>query len=139
MPPLTGTIRQSIIIPVHVSAVYKAFTDSKVHSAFTGAKATGGDKIGGKMTAWDGYICGKVIEFIPNKFIMQEWQTTTWPAGYGPSILELHFLPQKDAKKRDVTKITLIQSKVPIHDVESYTQGWEDYYWKPLKEYFEKK
>ncbi len=135
MPP-TETIRQTIIIPAHVSLVYRAFTDSKVHSEFTGAKATGGHKIAAKFTAWDGYITGKVLDLIPNKFIMQEWQTTSWPAGFGPSILELHFLPKKVAK-RDVTEITLIHSKVPAQDAESYAKGWDEYYWQPLKEYFE--
>ena len=137
MPP-TGTIRQTVVIPAHVSAVFQAFTDSKIHSEFTSAKATGGHKITATFTAWDGYISGKVLDLIPNKFLMQEWITTSWPQGYPPSILELHFKPIKNAKKRDATEITMIHSKVPLEQVDEYTTGWEEYYWKPLQEYFQK-
>ncbi len=32
----------------------------------------------------------------------------------------------------------MAHSKVPEDQADDYEQGWEDYYWKPLKEYFKK-
>jgi hypothetical protein len=33
----------------------------------------------------------------------------------------------------------MIHSKVPVEQAESYRQGWIDFYWEPLKKYFDKK
>jgi hypothetical protein len=32
----------------------------------------------------------------------------------------------------------MVQSNVPADQVEDLKQGWVDFYWKPLKEYFRK-
>jgi len=34
------------------------------------------------------------------------------------------------------TKITLIHRDMPEDQVDSYRQGWKDFYFKPFKEYF---
>jgi uncharacterized protein YndB with AHSA1/START domain len=52
------TIRQKTSIPATPDEIYEAFTNSKKHSAFTGSKAKCDPKVGGKFTAWDGYISG---------------------------------------------------------------------------------
>ena len=42
-------------------------------------------------------------------------------------------------KKGDGTELIMIHSKVPVEQAESYRQGWIDFYWEPLKKYFNKK
>ncbi len=42
--------------------VYDAFIDAKKHEKFTGSPATCAQKIGGRFTAWDGYISGNITE-----------------------------------------------------------------------------
>jgi hypothetical protein len=32
----------------------------------------------------------------------------------------------------------MVHSNVPAEQADDYAQGWIDFYWKPLKEYFEK-
>ena len=55
------TITQKIIIPkVTPKEVYEAYVDPKKHSEFTGSQATGKPVVGGKFTAWDGYILGQI-------------------------------------------------------------------------------
>ena len=83
------TIKQKIIVQAEPEAVYDAFMDAKKHSAFTGSKATVEAKVGGKFTAWDGYISGKNLDLEKGKRIVQEWVNTDWPEGYPPSRLEL--------------------------------------------------
>lgn len=61
------TIKQNAVIPATPDEVYEAFIDAKKHSAFTGSKATCNPKIGGKFTAWDGYISGKNLELEKGK------------------------------------------------------------------------
>ncbi len=127
------TITQKVIISATPTQVYEAFTDPDKHSAFTGSKATGKPKINGKFTAWDGYSFGKFIELEKNKRLVQEWQTTDWPEGYGPSRFELTFKPVPEG-----TEITMVQSDVPKEQEEELADGWKEFYWKPLKAYFKK-
>ncbi len=129
----TKTIIQTRFIPAKPADVYDAFLDAKKHSLFTGSKATCVPRIGGKFTAWDGYILGKNLELEAGRRIVQEWKTTEWPAAYSSSIVEFSF-----KEKGTGTELKMVQSKVPAEQADSYAKGWVDFYWKPLKEYFER-
>jgi activator of HSP90 ATPase len=70
---------------------------------------------------------------VKGKRIVQEWKTTEWP-DYPPSIVEFTL------KKKGIgTKLTMVHSKVPSEQAESYRQGWIDFYWEPMKKYFKKR
>jgi activator of HSP90 ATPase len=127
------TIKQKVTIPATPEEVYEAFVDPKKHTAFTGSKATGKAKVDGKFTAWDGYIFGKFLSFEPGKCLAQEWQTTDWPEGYPPSKFELTF-----KKVPEGTEITMVNSDIPAVQKEELAEGWEEFYWEPLKKYFQK-
>ena len=127
------TIRQSVIVDATPEEVYDAYVDPKKHGEFTGSKATGTQKVGGRFTAWDGYISGKWLELEKGKKIVHEWTTTEWPEGYPPSLVELRL--GKSGKK---TKLAMIHSKAPAEQAEEYAQGWKDFYWEPMKSHFKK-
>ena len=126
-------ITDTVIISATPEEVYDAYLDPKKQSAFTGSKATGDGKVGGKFTAWDGYIFGKNLELEKGKRIIQEWKTTEWPEGYPPSKLELAF-----EKAKGGTELSMVHTNVPAEQAGDYKQGWTDFYWKPLKAYFKK-
>lgn len=128
------TIKQKTLIPATPDEVYDAFMEAKKHSAFTGSKATSDPKVGGEFTAWDGYISGRNLELVKGKKIVQEWSTTDWPDKFPPSRLELTF---KEAKGG--TEISMIHSNVPAEQANDLAEGWNEFYWKPLKEYFTKR
>jgi len=102
------TLRQTKFIPAKPAEVYDAFMKAKIHTAFTGSRATCNHKIGGKFTAWDGYITGKNLELKKGKLIVQQWKTTEWPKGYSPSILSFSFKQVKGG-----TQVRMVQSNVP--------------------------
>lgn len=132
MAAATKSIRQTRFFPgVPPAAIYEAMLDGKQHTKMTGGKATCKAKVGGAFTAWDGYISGTNLELDPGKRILQEWQTTEWPAGAAPSRLEWKF-----AAKDGGTQVTMIHSNVPAEQADSYKQGWVDFYWTPMKAYF---
>jgi len=133
MKAKTTTIRQTVIIPAAPSQVYDAFVNPKKHSEFTGSKATGKPIVGGKFTAWDGYILGKYVALETGKRIVQEWMTNEWPEGYPPSKLELTFTAHRDG-----TEVNLVQHDTPEEQAAELKQGWIDFYWDPLKSYFRK-
>jgi len=133
LPINTKTIKEKVLIQAKPEEVYDVFLNARKHSEFTGSKATCNPKVGGKFTAWDGYIFGKTIRLEKGKKIAQHWQTTEWPEGYPWSTVEFSF-----KKKGDGTELTLVHSKVPKEQADSYREGWNDYYWKPLQKYFKK-
>ena len=127
----TTTIEQTHFISAKPVQVYDAIINARKHAEFTGAAATCDSVAGGKFTAWDGYISGTNVELARGRRIVQQWQTSEWPEGYPPSRLVWTFEPKDDG-----TEVTLVHSDVPEWQAESYRQGWVDYYWTPLKEYF---
>jgi len=127
------TLKQSHIIAAPEEKVYRTYLNAKTHSAFTGSKATSNPKVGGKMTAWDGYIEGKFLELVEGRKIIQEWKTTEWPEGYPLSLLELDFRPASKGR----TRLNMIHSKVPLEQADKYYEGWLSMYWEPLRQYFD--
>jgi uncharacterized protein YndB with AHSA1/START domain len=130
----TSTIRQKVTIPATPEEIYEAYTNPKIHSEFTGSKATGKPKVGEKFTAWDEYISGKYLELEKGKKIVQEWVDTDWPDGYPPSIFELTFKATAEG-----TEISMVQSNIPAAMDKELLDGWTEFYWDPLKKFFGKK
>ncbi len=127
----TRVITQKATIPATPPEVYDAFMDARKHSAFTGGKATCDPKVGGKISAWDGYIIGHNLKLVEGKRIVQEWVTTDWIDGYPPSKLDLTF-----TKKGNGTELKMVHSNVPATLAASFADGWEEHYWTHLKNYF---
>lgn len=127
-------IEQEIIMKSTPHEIYEAFMDSKTHSKFTESKAVISREIGGNFSIFEGDINGKNVELIQDKKIVQTWrgEGKNWPKGYYSTITLI--LESTD-------KGTVIQFKhegVPDGAYESVKEGWENYYWEPLKELLEK-
>jgi len=133
MPLRFGVIEQTVFYEATPEDVYDALLDSKKHTAFTGSPSTASAKVGAEFRAWDGYISAKNLELVKNEKIVQEWETTSWPKGYPRSRLELTLTAKKGG-----TELKMVHSKVPAEQVESYTSGWMESYWDPLREYLRK-
>ena len=123
----------SAVIPAKPAEIYKAWLSSKGHSAMTGSAAKVTRKVGGKFTAWDGYIFGKTLELEPDRRIVQAWRTSEFPDDAPDSRLEVLLVETKTG-----TKVTLTHTEIPKGQADEYKQGWEDFYFKPMKEYFGK-
>ena len=121
----------SEIIPAKPSEIYEAWLNSEGHAAMTGSPAQVDGKVGGKFTAWDGYIFGTTLDLMPDQRIVQTWRTSEFPHNAPDSRVEI-LLEEVEAG----TKLTFIHSGMPEDQVETYRQGWDDFYYKPMKEYF---
>jgi uncharacterized protein YndB with AHSA1/START domain len=133
----TTTIEQTVTIDASPRQVYDALVDGRKHTAFTGARATVANKVGGKMTAWGGHISGQMLVLRPGKRIVQTWGTQGWPKGAAESILDIRL-----AQKGKMTELTMIQSGIPAKPAalaKDLTKGWHSHYWDLLQKYFRKK
>jgi len=124
----------STILPASPERVYKAWLNSKEHSAFTGTNSKVTSRKGGKFSAWNDYITGRNLELEPNKRILQAWRSTDFSESAEDSRLELIF--KKEGKS---TKLTLIHNNIPEGQADSYKKGWKDFYFIPMKKYFKEK
>jgi activator of HSP90 ATPase len=113
------------------ASIYQAWLSSKGHTAITGSPANVDGKVGGEFSAWDGYIFGTTLELTPNQRIAQSWRTSEFPDDAPDSHVEVDL-----EEVTGGTKITITHSNIPADQVDSYRQGWEDFYFKPMKEYF---
>lgn len=127
------SLKTSITLPVKADKLYKAWLSSKEHSAFTGGEAKISPKAGGKFTAWDGYISGKNIELIPYKKIIQTWRTSEFADEAPDSTVEI-LLEEKNGK----TKLSLYHYNLQKGDAKKYKDGWRDFYFEPMKQYYSK-
>jgi activator of HSP90 ATPase len=128
----TKAVRQSVTIKASPHEVYEALMDSRKHARFTGAKARISRKVGGKFTAYDGYIEGVHLSLVPDRKIVQSWRGSDWPEGhYSRATFSLK-------KVKNGTHLIFAQSGVPDQYYHDISQGWRDYYWKPMKEMLEK-
>ena len=121
----------SEIIPARPAKIYEAWLSSKGHTALTGNPAKVDGNVGGEFSTWDGYIFGRTLELTSNQRIVQAWRTSEFPDDAPDSHLEV-LLEEVEGG----TKITLIHSDMPEDQIDSYRQGWEDFYFKPMKQYF---
>jgi activator of HSP90 ATPase len=128
------SVRASAVIPASAKEIYSAWLSAKGHAAMTGSAAKGTARVGCRFTAWDGYIEGKNLELVPPSLIVQAWRTSDFPDDAPDSRLEITLA---DAKGR--TRITLTHTDIPAGQAKGYKQGWIDFYFKPMKEYFAKK
>jgi len=127
----TETIQVSGVIYASPERIYQAWLDSEEHTKFTGGKASVESGIGGRFTAWDGYIEGTTIELEPGRRIVQAWRTTEFPSESPDSRVEIHLEPVDEG-----TRILLLHSEIPPGQGSQYEQGWKEHYLEPLARYF---
>ncbi len=128
----TKDIKQGLMIKASSHQIYEALMDSKKHAEFTGAPAKISRKVGGPISAHGDYISGQNLELVQDKKIVQSWRASDWPKEHFSTVTFLFKLT------RGGTKIFFSHKRVPINQVKSITDGWETYYWRPLKQMLEK-
>ena len=121
----------SAVIPARPERIYEAWLDSTEHSEFTGGSATIDPVIGGRHTAWNGYIEGTTIELEPGRRIVQTWRSSEFPDDSADSRLEVQFKPHESG-----TEVTILHSEIPEGQGSNYETGWVDHYFVPMKSYF---
>jgi activator of HSP90 ATPase len=121
----------TLTVKAKAEAIYTAWLSSEGHTALTGSPAKVDGVVNGDFRAWDGYIWGMFLELESNRRILQAWRTGEFPTEGEDSIVEI-LLSEEQGK----TKLTLNHSNLPEGQADSYKKGWDDFYFKPMKEYF---
>ena len=112
------------------SSLYELYTNAKKHTDATGAPARIRPKAGTTFTAFGDYISGKNLQLVKDKLIVQTWRASDWSA----SAIDSTFIINLEPKGKDVI-LHAIHANVPDKDAKGIQKGWNDYYWKPWKQF----
>jgi activator of HSP90 ATPase len=127
----TGTIRQKVRFKPTPHQVYEALMDSENHSEFTRSQAEISREVGGRFSAYDGWIEGRNLVLEPDKKIVQSWRGKDWPDGhYSTATFEL-------IEVETGTELTFTQTDVPEEHLVEIDKGWVEHYWTPMKKMLE--
>ena len=124
----TGSLKQTRTFNASAKTLYDLLMDSRKHSKLTGSAAKISTKVGGKYSVYDGYAEGVNLELKPNKKIVQPWRASNWPEGFYSKVT---FVFSSAGKGK--TKLIFTHSGIPANEVESLKEGWNTFYWEPLK------
>jgi uncharacterized protein YndB with AHSA1/START domain len=130
--PATKTLKARVRLAAPPQAVYKALLSSKEHSAIIGSKATASARVGGKTSAWGGYLAAKNLRLVPGKRIVQAWRGSDWDKGLWSKATFVF----KAVKGGSV--LSFSHSGVPADFAAQIRDGWKRYYWTRMQRYFAK-
>ena len=125
------SLRLSTVLSASPERIYKAWLSGEEHTAMTGGQATASTRVGGKFTAWDGYIHGVNLALEPYQRILQSWRTTEFAGDAADSKLEVRLAAVKGG-----TRLRLVHTEIPAGLGKNYKEGWPEHYFAPMKEYF---
>lgn len=114
--------------PIPPERLYNAWLDGDGHGDMTGAGASSDPKVGGRFTAWDGYISGVHLELEPYYRIVQAWRTLEFDDHVPDSRLEVRIESVQGG-----SRLTLRHSEIPQGQGPAYYQGWQDHYFAPMR------
>jgi uncharacterized protein YndB with AHSA1/START domain len=118
------------VLPVSPARALAAWIDAAEHARFTGGEATSEPRVGGKFTAWDGYIEGSYLVLEPARLVMT-WRTSEFPADHPDSCVEVRF-----AAIDGGTELHLVHTGIPEGQGVRYESGWAEFYFQPLGRHF---
>jgi activator of HSP90 ATPase len=129
---MTRTIIQAAVLPAPPERLFDMYLDPAAHAAFTGAPVTIESQPGALFRAFDDMISGTILQVVPKRLIVQSWRAVHWTAEDIDSTLILTFWPDEEEGR-----IELVHVNVADDDFAGVSQGWQEYYWKPWRDYLE--
>ncbi|HVH41475.1 MAG TPA: SRPBCC domain-containing protein [Labilithrix sp.] len=126
-------LRVSTTIPAAPTTLYLAWLNAEQHSAMTGGVAKIDSQVGGKFTAWNGYITGKLVILDLGRRIVMSWRTTDFPRDDPDSRVELHLEALGGS-----TRLTVLHTDIPEGQSEKYRETWNEKYFTPMRTFFSK-
>lgn len=120
--------KNTYIVPGPPEDVFIALTNPFTIELWTGYPAVMNDKPNTEFSLWDGDITGKNLEVIQNQKIVQEWY---FGDNSEKSIVTISLLLHNKG-----CKVELEHINIPSEDFENITEGWNNYYFGSLIDFF---
>jgi len=122
------SIRHHYFINATPEEVFTALTNQFTIELWSGYPAQMEAKEGTEFSIFDGDISGRNISIVENKKLVQEWYFGDSP---DQSIVTIDLQAHQEG-----TKVNLEHTNIPDEDYDEMKEGWNQYYWGALKEFF---
>lgn len=110
--------------------VYAALTNPFALELWTGSRAVMSTEAETEFELWDGDICGRNIEFVENRQIVQEWY---FGDAEQKSIVTFR-ISERSAEK---STLEVVHTNIPDDDYEDIVTGWQESFLEPLRVFVE--
>jgi activator of HSP90 ATPase len=115
-------------VPAEPEEVFAALTFKPTIELWTGSPAVFVLERGAEFSMWDGNIVGRLIDFEPDKKLVEEWYFGEQDQ---PSIVTLKFHPHKKGMSLEVH-----HTNIPEEAYEEMKEGWEEMFIGDLIEFY---
>jgi len=127
-------IKKHYHIKATAEDIFTALTNPLTIEIWSGASAVMDPVAGTEFSLWDGDITGLNLEFEAGKKIVQEWY---FEAEDGIASDEKSIVTIKLHDAGNNTDVELLHINIPDEAFDNIVDGWDRYYFKPLKELVE--
>lgn len=117
------------IIKATPDLLYLALTNPLIIKLWSGDEAEMSTVPDTEFSLWEGNICGKNLEFIESKKIVQEWYFGEQGT---PSIVTILLHEHKHG-----TSVELRHTNIPDEDFDDIVEGWDSQYFGALQDFYE--
>ena len=127
-------IKKHYHIKASAEDIFTALTNPLTIEIWSGATAVMEPVAGTEFSLWDGDITGINIEFEIGKKIVQEWY---FENEEGIQSEDKSLVTIKLHNEGSSTDVELLHINIPDEAFDNIVEGWDKYYFKPLKELVE--
>lgn len=122
-------IEKTYEINASIGEVWDALVNPEVIEKWSGSPAEMSDEKDYEFSLWDGDIYGVNTLVEEPELIEQDWYGGDWDE---PSKVRIEL-----AEEDGATTVTLTHGDIPQDDIETFIEGWDDYYFGAIQEMFE--
>ncbi|MCU0379395.1 MAG: SRPBCC domain-containing protein [Bacteroidales bacterium] len=120
--------KKTFHINAEPSDIYAALTNPYTIELWSGYPATMPAEPGEEFIMWNGDICGKIIEFVPDRKVVQEWY---FGDNDVKSIVTIS-ISGKDGNSNVIVEHT----NIPAGDYDNIAEGWNEYYMGAIRRFY---
>ena len=110
------------------SDIYAALTNPYTIELWSGHPAVMVTKPGEEFNMWDGDICGKIIDLVPDRKVVQEWY-------FGDREVQ-SVVTISIAGSGENSTVNVEHTNIPFEDYENIVEGWNEYYMGAIKRFY---
>ena len=126
-------IRVSSMVPTAPTTLYLDWLQSDQHGSMTGTTAKVDPQVGGKFTALNGTVSGKLIVLDLGRRLVMSWRSSAFPKDAVDSRVELTLEAIGGS-----SRVTVLQTDIPEGLGQACKQLWEERYFAPMRSFFSK-
>jgi uncharacterized protein YndB with AHSA1/START domain len=120
------TIKLLFTIQAPIGQVWEALTDPVIIAGWTAGPAKFEAIEGGKFSLWDDDIHGTNTKVVPNKLLEEDWYSESTSRRCYKVSFSL-------SEENESSTIELRHANVADNEVADFTDGWQRYYFEPIK------